>query len=128
MWMVSNKPNRIATGLIALLMIIVLLFAHSVKSAVAEDAGVDQDVLKRIDEFVEGRMLKSEIPGLMVIAIHEGETVYKRGFGHADSGGERRVTPETLFELGSNSKAFTGLAIRQLIDEGKIMLDAPISH
>ena len=49
--------------------------------------------------------------------------MHARGFG--DAGGGRRVTPQTPFVLGSTAKSFTALAAMQLVDAGRLQLDAP---
>jgi CubicO group peptidase (beta-lactamase class C family) len=53
------------------------------------------------------------------------EVAHLEGFGDADSSG-RAVTPQTPFIIGSTSKSFTALAIMQLVEAGKVDLDAPV--
>ena len=65
------------------------------------------------------------VPGFAVAVISGGEVVHARGFGVADDAG-RRVTPDTPFLLASSTKSFTALAVMQLVDAGKVRLDAPI--
>jgi CubicO group peptidase (beta-lactamase class C family) len=80
-----------------------------------------------IDRYVEDEMAAQRIPGL-ALAIVEGDRVaYVRGFGRADDSG-RDVTPKTPFVIGSLSKSFTALAIMQLVEAGKVELDAPVQR
>ena len=65
------------------------------------------------------------IPGLALGIVHNDEVVHLRGFGEADPAG-RTVTPQTPFILASASKSFTALAIMQLVESGKVDLDAPV--
>ncbi len=51
-----------------------------------------------------------------------------RTYGFADLASRRPVTPEVLFEIGSIGKSFTAIAILQLVDEGRIDLDAPVEQ
>lgn len=76
------------------------------------------DKINKIDQFIEAQQSISKIPGLSVIIVDKGETVYQKGFGFADMKTKKPVTSDTLFELGSTSKAFTGLAILQLEKQG----------
>jgi len=65
------------------------------------------------------------IPGMALGIIQEGQIVHVQGFGVADSSG-RAVTPQTPFYIGSLTKSFTALAVMQLVEAGKIELDAPV--
>ena len=76
------------------------------------------DKIHKIEQFVEEQRGISQIPGISVVIVEKGKTVYQRGFGYADVKEKVPVTSQTLFELASTSKAFTGLAILQLEKEG----------
>lgn len=81
-----------------------------------------------LDAYVEREMRERQIPGL-ALAIARNETVpLARGYGLADVQNEGRVTPETRFELASITKQFTAAGILLLVQEGKVDLDASISH
>lgn len=84
---------------------------------------VDQD---RIDTYIQSRMEVASIPGLALGIVQGNQIVYLKGYGIADPNG-RSVTPQTPFILGSTSKSFTALAIMQLVEAGKIDLDAPVT-
>ncbi|HXN30223.1 MAG TPA: serine hydrolase [Polyangiaceae bacterium] len=71
-------------------------------------------------------MARDQIPGLAVGVVERGHIVFARGFGYRDVDKRLPVTPDTLFPLGSCSKAFTATAIALLADEGRIALDARI--
>jgi CubicO group peptidase (beta-lactamase class C family) len=78
-----------------------------------------------IDAYIEKEMREVRIPGLALGIVHNEEVVHLRGFGEADPAG-RTVTPQTPFILASASKSFTALAIMQLVEAGRIDLDAPV--
>jgi CubicO group peptidase (beta-lactamase class C family) len=71
-------------------------------------------------------MARDRIPGVAVGVVERGQLVYARGFGYRDVEKHLPVTPDTLFALGSCSKAFTATAIALLADEGRVALDAPV--
>ncbi|KAB8138022.1 beta-lactamase family protein [Gracilibacillus oryzae] len=73
---------------------------------------------ERIKQFVEEQREISEIPGISLVIVEKGKTVFQEGFGYADIDAKTPVTSHTLFELGSTAKAFTALAILQLEKEG----------
>jgi CubicO group peptidase (beta-lactamase class C family) len=78
-----------------------------------------------IDDFVNKQMDIANIPGLSLGIVKDDQIVYLKGYGIADET-KRPVTPQTLFNIGSITKSFTALAIRQLVNEGKIDLDKPV--
>lgn len=73
---------------------------------------------EKIDQFIQEQKAISKIPGISLVIVEKGKTVYEKGFGYADAQSKTPVTSNTLFELGSTSKAFTGLAILKLEKEG----------
>ncbi len=72
-----------------------------------------------VDSMVETMMDKSATPGVAIVKSKQGEIEYKC-YGYADVKNHKKVTEESLFELGSTTKAFTALAIILLEDEGYI--------
>ena len=80
-----------------------------------------------IERFVQDEMAAQRIPGLALGIVDNDKITYLRGFGKADDSG-RPVTPSTPFIIGSLSKSFTALSIMQLVEEGKVDLDAPVQR
>ena len=80
-----------------------------------------------VDQYVLEQMHDGRVPGLALAIVHDGRIVHARGFGVADPRGHP-VTPETPFILGSLSKLFTAVAVLQLVDQGRIQLDAPVQQ
>ena len=64
-------------------------------------------------------------PGLALAIVQGDQVAYVHGYGQAAPGG-RPVTPQTPFMIGSMAKSFTALAIMQLVEAGKVELDAPV--
>ena len=79
-----------------------------------------------IDEMILELMKEGDIPGLSLVFIDNGKEEIKT-YGYANLENQIPVTAKTLFEMGSCSKAFTALAISNLVHEHKIDLDAPVS-
>ncbi len=78
------------------------------------------------DNMVETIMAKSATPGVAMVLSEQGETKYKY-YGYADVNNNKMVTEESLFELGSTTKAFTALAVIMLADEGYLSYSDSIS-
>lgn len=114
----------------ALLSILILLGTLPVVSPVMAASAqsfplqpVDQD---RIDAYIQSRMQTANIPGLALGIVQDNQIVYLKGYGIAGPDG-RAVTPQMPFILGSTSKSFTALAVMQLVEAGRIDLDAPVT-
>ena len=66
-------------------------------------------------------------PGAAIIVTEGGRPVYERGRGLADLESRRPITPDTVFRLGSITKQFSAAIMLQLVAEGKVSLDDPLS-
>lgn len=84
--------------------------------------------LTELEKEIPKLMEDGNIPGLTLVIVKAGGEPYIKSFGHADLEKGNAVTPETLFELCSVSKAFTALAALKLESEGLIDFDAPVSR
>src|SRR5215468_6078573 len=80
------------------------------------------------DGFVEQVMKDWKVPGLAVAVVKDGKVIYAKGFGYRDVKKGLKVTPDTLFAIGSCSKAFTATAMAILADEGKLDWDKPVRN
>ncbi|TQR39690.1 hypothetical protein C7Y47_01270 [Lysinibacillus sphaericus] len=80
-----------------------------------------------IADIVNDEMKRSNIPGVFVTVVSEDGVIYQNGFGYSDKSQHSRVDEKTLFELGSVSKSFTGLALLKLEAEEKVRLTEPVS-
>ena len=78
-----------------------------------------------IDAYVTTQRNALGIPGMALGIVQSGQIVHLQGFGAADSSG-RTVTPQPPFYIASVTKSFTALAVMQLVEAGKIDLDAPV--
>src|SRR6266545_6385101 len=78
-----------------------------------------------IDDYIAAEMQAQRIPGLALGIVQGDQIVHLKGFGVADTSGAV-VTPQTPFQIGKVSKAFTALAVMQLVEAGKLDLDTPV--
>jgi CubicO group peptidase (beta-lactamase class C family) len=74
------------------------------------------------------RVMKTfDVPGVAIAVVKDGKVVEARGFGVRKLGAPARVDGKTVFEIASNSKAFTAAALAMLVDEGKLAWDDPVT-
>jgi CubicO group peptidase (beta-lactamase class C family) len=81
--------------------------------------------LEGFKDFIKQEMEKWEVPGCAIAIVKDGKVIFAEGFGYRDVKNKLAVTPETLFAIGSCSKAFTATAMGILVDEGKLNWDSP---
>ncbi len=88
---------------------------------------LDKDETVNIEKFIKENMEKGSIPGLSITIVKDDKTIYQKGFGYSNIREEKLVTDQSLFEIGSNSKAFTGLGILSLEKSGQIELQEEVT-
>ncbi len=76
-----------------------------------------------LDEYVARSMKTFGVPGMAVAIVKDGKVVLSKGYGVRKLGEAAAVDENTLFGIGSNTKAFTAAALATLVDEGKISWD-----
>jgi CubicO group peptidase (beta-lactamase class C family) len=79
-----------------------------------------------LDAYVARVMKTFEVPGLSVAIVKDGKVVTTKGYGLRKLGESTPVDENTLFGIGSNTKAFTTAALATLVDQGKISWDDPV--
>ena len=85
-----------------------------------------QNLPPDLDEYVARSMKTFEVPGMAVAVVKDGKVVVSKGYGVRKLGEATPVDENTLFGIGSNTKAFTAAALATLVDEGKISWDDPV--
>ena len=73
------------------------------------------------------RMADENVPGLSIAVLKNGEIVWAKGFGIANSKTKRPVNEHTLFQAGSISKPIGALAALKLVEQGKLSLDEDVN-
>ncbi len=82
------------------------------------DAAIDAAVQKALDAW--------RVPGVAVAVVRDGNVIYLKGRGVRSLDADGPVTPDTVFPIGSCTKAFTTTAVAMLVDEGKMAWDDPV--
>ena len=112
------------------LMIVIALMALQVArppSPARAAASTSAPDIARINAFVSEQVQRNGIPGLALGLVEGDRIIDLKGFGKADQSG-RAITPQTPFDLASVSKPLSALAIMQLVEAGKVELDAPVQR
>lgn len=81
-----------------------------------------------VDIYINQQMQKRQIPGLQLAVIKKGKIIKSGNYGYANVQDSIPVNANTVFTINSITKAFTGVAIMQLVEAGKIHLSTSISN
>jgi CubicO group peptidase (beta-lactamase class C family) len=107
-----------------LLAVLLLLPAVHVFS---QDNKMPSFIKDSLDNYIEKALKNWQIPGMSVCIIKDGSVVLMKGYGVKELGGSDKVDENTLFMIGSNSKAFTATALALLDQEKKLSLDDKVT-
>ena len=103
------------------LTVLVALTIITVTVAPASAAEADAIDIEAVDQFVLDSLARAGIPGAAIAITSGADVLHVRGYGHDSA--QTPVTEHTPFRIASLSKAFTSLAVMQLVDAGKLALD-----
>ncbi|HEX7176587.1 MAG TPA: serine hydrolase [Pyrinomonadaceae bacterium] len=106
----------------ALLSFVLLVFALPAYAQEDLDAR-----LKEIDEYAAKAGRDWKAPGFSVAIVKDDRVVFVKGYGVRELGKPDAVDADTIFAIGSNTKAFTSAALAVLVDEGKVSWDDPVT-
>ena len=105
-----------------------VIFLVVATSGVALGQAAPSKYTERLEPLVTKTMSEARIPGLAIGVVEDGHLVYSRGFGVMKLGDPSHpVTPETLFHMASITKPFVATSVMQLLEQGKVDLDAPVT-
>lgn len=94
----------------------------------AQAAGLSPDRLQRIDKVVQEYVNNKWIAGAAMIIVHNGKIGYYKGIGYDDIEKKTPLKRDAIFRIASQTKAITSTAVMILYEEGKFLLDDPISN
>jgi len=102
------------------------LLALCLALAPAPQAAAPKEAIHRIEVGLEGLMERCSLPGMSAALVRHRQVVWSHGYGLADLEHEVWATPETRYRLASVSKPFAAVLVLQLVEQGKLSLDAPM--
>ncbi len=88
-----------------------------------------EDVNAWLDGFMPYGLASGDVAGAVVVVVRDGQVLTQRGFGYADVARRIPIDPNrTLFRPGSVAKLFTWTAVMQLVEQGRLDLDADVNR
>src|SRR5258708_24711708 len=92
------------------------------------DTPKTDDKAAELERLIEEERQRFDVPGVAVAVVHGGRVVLSRGFGQRDLAKGLPVTDQTLFAIGSSTKAFTPPPVCALGDAAVLQLGPPGPH
>ena len=121
-----QRLNRVLVTLAALAGLWLVWAGPAPSPAQARDLS---GILAQFETHARQTMDEEGIPGMAVAIVYNDQVVYLKGFGVLAKGGTAAVDPDTIFQIGSTSKAFTSALVAMMVDEGKFAWsDRVIDH
>ncbi|GGF09999.1 serine hydrolase domain-containing protein [Hymenobacter cavernae] len=109
-----------------------LTFAQQGKVPVLQEAkpetvGMSADRLQRIDRVLQEYTSKNLVPGAIAYVVRDGKVVYNKAFGVDDAAAKTSLQRDAIVRIASQTKAITSVGVMMLYEEGRFLLDDPIS-
>ncbi len=115
-------------GLIAaIIMLLPILVQAQVIQTLAKNNSVDYEKLDRIDGLVNDYIKNNWLTGAVSIVIKDNQVVQYKGYGYSDAASKKPMKNDAIFRIMSQTKAITSVGIMILYEQGKLLLDQPIS-
>lgn len=94
---------------------------------IADPSAAAATALDGFDDFVLSAMKSWNVPGVAIAIVKDGTVVLAKGYGLRNVQANLPVTADTIFAIGSSTKAFTTMAMGMLVEEGKLEWDKPVA-
>ncbi|NOT74459.1 MAG: beta-lactamase family protein [Cyclobacteriaceae bacterium] len=104
------------------------LLGQSIPVGKPAENGMSAERLNRIDPWINELVAKKQIPGAVVLILRNGKVILYKAYGYSDVEKQTLMKKDDIFRMASQSKAITSLAVMMLYEEGKFMLDEPVSR
>lgn len=104
----------------------VKLHAQVIQTGIKNN-GIDYNKLARVDDLVNEYINKKWLTGAVTLIIKDNQLVQYKGYGYADVASRKTMQNDAIFRIMSQSKAITSVGVMILFEQGKLLLDEPVS-
>jgi CubicO group peptidase (beta-lactamase class C family) len=104
------------------------LLAQALPSARPEELGFSGQRLDRVGQWLEAEVAARRIPGAVVMVVRNGKVAYARSVGQQDPASPRAMGRDSIFRIYSMTKPIVSVAAMMMVEEGKLLLEAPVSR
>jgi CubicO group peptidase (beta-lactamase class C family) len=125
---IGRKPKEVKSMLKPLLAAVIAMVPLATASAAAAHELNAVDAEAWLDGLVPTALNTARVPGAVVVIVRDGQVLIEKGYGFSDYEKRIPVDPRvSLFRPGSTTKLFTWTAVMQLVEQGKLDLDADVN-
>jgi len=121
------KRSLTCATLLGFILAASLAFAQGLPTASPEAVGLSSARLARVTELVKGEIAKGRYPGAVALVARHGKVAYFEALGQRDPQSGAPMTKDAIFRLYSMTKPFASVAVMTLVEDGKILLNDPVS-
>jgi CubicO group peptidase (beta-lactamase class C family) len=119
--------KKIVPAIFILSVLLIQVKAQTINTSDTKIASVNYDRLKRIDTLVNDYITKGYVTGVVTLVVKDNQLVQYKGYGIQDWEKKQPMPADAMFRIMSQTKAITSVGIMMLYEQGKFLLDEPIS-
>jgi len=123
----STGKNRIVPVLLGFLILVVAAAAQDLPTAKPEAVGLSSERLERIGTAVQHSIDDKRIAGAVTLVVRHGKVAWFKSQGMMDREAGKAMRPDAMFRICSMTKPITSVAVMILYEEGRFLLDDPVS-
>jgi CubicO group peptidase (beta-lactamase class C family) len=120
--------NRFVISCIVLLVFVSPARAQDLPTARPEEVGFSTERLARLDEKFNAYVTDNKMAGSVILVARKGKVVYNKAFGFRDKEAGAKMETSSIFRIASQTKAIVSAAIMMLQEEGKLLIEDPVSR
>ena len=123
----TGRNRKLVPVLLGFLVLNLLALAQDIPAAKPETVGLSSDRLERIATAVQHNIDDKRIAGAVTLVIRRGKVAWFKAQGMADREAAKAMPTDAMFRICSMTKPITSVAVMMLYEEGKFLLDDPVS-
>jgi len=123
----AGRNRKIIPVLLGFLVLNVCALAQDIPTGKPESAGLSSERLERIGTVVQRDIDEKRIAGAVTLVIRRGHVAWFKSQGMMDREASKPMRPDAMFRICSMTKPITSVAVMMLYEEGRFLLDDPVS-
>lgn len=119
--------RRILFASVAFFMLVRICAGQELQTSKPEDVGFSSERLHRIDQAFRAYVTDNKMAGSVILIARKGKVGYLKAFGYRDMESKAKMGNDAIFRIASQTKAIVSTAIMILQEEGKLLIQDPVS-
>lgn len=130
LWLQSFERGFLSLGAISATLVLSVpqAAAQTATESTVQPSDAQSLSFAELDAYIEKARAEWQVPGVAVVIVKDDKVVYAKGFGVREIGKADKIDPDTVFAIGSASKAITGGTLAMLVDDKKITWDGVVHN